>query len=185
MLDLHAFKRHLGVTDTKDDVARNNSLQAAISLAAVFTNANYSSAGVSATKSFDYPIGSNWYFIPTAPIATVDSVVFKEFTYDSIGAEYIDETLVEDECYFVDYEVGTIEFNVTSYPTQKRGVSVTYTTPSGIPRDYVLAVYELATYYFNREYDVSKSIGGQDIEFKDENILPTQVRTILSFHRCP
>ena len=184
MLDLYNYKKHLGVNDASEDVVRDNALQAAINVAAIFTNTNYSSTPTTKTKSFDYPL-SGEYFIPHAPIDTVTSVTFKEFTYNDGTGAYDNEVLVEDTDYFVDYDLGILEFNVLTYPKQKRGVSIEYTLAAGIPRDYILAVYELATYYVNREYNLSKSISDQDVDFKDENVLPIQVKTILGLHRCP
>lgn len=184
MLDLHGYKRHLGIRGTEDDVRRNNSLQAAILVAKNYTGSSFHLAGTTQTQDSDFPKNSGYILVDYPDIEEVTSVTFKKMDFDSANDIWTDRVLTADEDYFVDTSLGMVEFDVSNYPKQKRGVSIEYKISSEIPFDYVLAVYELSTYYFNREFNMKKQLAGQELEYNDTSILPTNVKTILDLHRC-
>ncbi len=167
MITLYGYKLFAGITDTKED----NKIQAAVAAAANFVQ-QYTGVETSETEK-------------TVRETFSQVIVLPDTNVDSISEVKILDTdeVVEPANYMLD-GAGLLEFISGEYPTTRRGISITYSIDSKLPEDLVLASYELVTYYWRREFNVDKTVGGESIAFNEDSILPTQVKTILDQHRC-
>lgn len=170
MITLYDFKRFAGIGDTKSDSHITSAVLAAIAVAKQYTGRDYSAADK--IKKLNPPPSLDYLVLPNTNVSAVKEVKF------------LDEIL-DPAAYFLEDD-GTLEFVDTTLvlPSTPRSIQVTYVTESVAPADLKLACLELATYYWKREYNLTKQIQGQDVDFRDDNILPTQVKTIFDLHRC-
>ena len=167
MITLYGYKLFAGITDTKED----NRIQAAVAAAGRFVQ-EYTGVEVSATDKTVRETFSEDIELPSTNVSSISEVKILET-----------DEVVDPANYMLD-GAGLLEFISGEYPTTKRGISITYSIDSELPADLIFASYELVTYYWRREFNVDKTVGGESVEFNEASILPTQVKTILDQHRC-
>lgn len=178
MITLYDYKRFANITDTAEDNKISAALTAATALASRYTGLSFSSGPKTARVN-----PTNFLVLPDTNVTAITSISFKEQgIWNEIDEKFDDLELTVDQ-FYLDF-AGVVELMDVTLPSKPRSVTVVYTQDSTVPADYRLAVFELTQYYFRREFNYSKSIAGESIDFTDGSILPTQVKTILDMHRC-
>lgn len=178
MISMYDFKLFANISTTDSDAKISAAVNAANSLASSYTGLEFSSDPKTANLN-----PTEYLILPDTNVVSITEISFKGLGDPDINGDPTD-LVVDADNYFLE-PAGVVELVDVTLPTKKRSIKVTYTIDNNMPEDYKLAILELAHYYFKREYNkMEKSIGGEDVKFKDTSILPTQVKTILDNYRC-
>lgn len=111
-------------------------------------------------------ISEGGFILPNAPLIEITNV------------ELIDDTRTFE--YWPRLEEGTVEVDFDDAIYARVDYSWGFTD---MPEGVKLPAYELITYFAKREFNKSKSLGGETITFLDPSVIPPHIRAGLDLYR--
>lgn len=176
---MYDYKRYANIGDTDNDGKISAAFKAAVSLTTRYTGVTFSNA----PKTVKLNPSSDYLILPDTNVSSITSITLAAMGEWDEDNEVFSDLVLDSENYYLDF-AGVVELIDVVLPKVKRSITVEYVKDSLVPDDLKLAIYELTQYYFKREFNYSKTVGSESIDFNDSSILPTQVKTILDMHRC-